>query len=92
MIRFTILKTLLLCQNGLLFKGESGVEGNNARASVIFVNPHISYSLYKGFSPYKERRVFFENPTQKIFLLSPCIPKFGGGWYIAKPNRPKTRT
>lgn len=44
MIRFTILKTLLLCQNGLLFKVESGVEGNNTRASVIFVNPHIIYA------------------------------------------------
>ncbi|ANV74581.1 hypothetical protein BCM43_29555 (plasmid) [Bacillus thuringiensis] len=43
MIRFIILKTLLLCQNGLLFKVESGVEGNNTRASVIFVNPHIIY-------------------------------------------------
>lgn len=33
-----------LVKKGLLFKGESGLEGNNARASVIFVNPHIIYA------------------------------------------------
>lgn len=33
-----------LVKKGLLFKGESGMEGNNARASVIFVNPHIIYA------------------------------------------------
>lgn len=33
-----------LVKKGLLFKGESGIEGNNARSSVIFVNPHIIYA------------------------------------------------
>lgn len=33
-----------LVKKGLLFKGESGIEGNNARASAIFVNPHIIYA------------------------------------------------
>lgn len=33
-----------LVKKGLLFKGESGIEGNNARASVIFVNPHVIYA------------------------------------------------
>ena len=60
----------------------------------LYINTFLTSPFYislKGFSPYKERRVFFEKPTQKIFLLSPCIPKFGGDWHVAKPNRPKTR-
>jgi len=33
-----------LVKKGLLFKGESGIEGNNAKAFAIFVNPHIIYA------------------------------------------------
>jgi hypothetical protein len=33
-----------LVKKGLLFKGESGVEGNNAKAYAIFVNPHVIYA------------------------------------------------
>ena len=33
-----------LVKKGLLFKGESGIEGNNAKAYAIFVNPHILYA------------------------------------------------
>lgn len=33
-----------LTKKGLLFKGESGIEGNNATAYAIFVNPHIIYA------------------------------------------------
>lgn len=33
-----------LKRKGLLFKGESGLEGNNARAYAIFINPHIIYA------------------------------------------------
>lgn len=33
-----------LVKKGLLFKGESGVEGNNAKAYAIFINPHIIYA------------------------------------------------
>ncbi|MED0668485.1 MarR family transcriptional regulator [Pseudobacillus badius] len=33
-----------LVKKGLIFKGESGVEGNNAKAYAIFVNPHILYA------------------------------------------------
>jgi predicted transcriptional regulator len=33
-----------LVKKGLLFKGDSGVEGNNAKAYAIFVNPHIIYA------------------------------------------------
>lgn len=27
-----------------MFKGESGIEGNNAKAYAIFLNPHIIYA------------------------------------------------
>ena len=33
-----------LVKKGLLFKGESGIEGNNAKAYAIFVNPHVLYA------------------------------------------------
>lgn len=33
-----------LVKKGLLFKGESGIEGNNAKAFAIFINPHIIYA------------------------------------------------
>jgi len=33
-----------LVKKGLLFKGESGVEGNNAKAYALFINPHIIYA------------------------------------------------
>lgn len=33
-----------LVRKGLLFKGESGVEGNNTKAFAVFVNPHIIYA------------------------------------------------
>lgn len=33
-----------LKKKGLLFKGESGLEGNNAKAYAIFINPHIIYA------------------------------------------------
>lgn len=33
-----------LKRKGLLFKGESGLDGNNAKAYAIFVNPHVIYA------------------------------------------------
>lgn len=33
-----------LVRKGILFKGISGIEGNNARAYAIFVNPHVIYA------------------------------------------------
>lgn len=33
-----------LVKKGLLFKGDSGVEGNNVKAYAIFVNPHVIYA------------------------------------------------
>lgn len=33
-----------LTKKGLIFKGESGIEGNNAKAYAIFLNPHIIYA------------------------------------------------
>lgn len=33
-----------LKRKGLLFKGESGLENNNAKAYAIFINPHIIYA------------------------------------------------
>lgn len=33
-----------LVKKGLIFKGESGVEGNNVKAYSLFLNPHIMYA------------------------------------------------
>lgn len=33
-----------LVKKGLLFKGESGVEGNNSKAFAVFVNPHVIFA------------------------------------------------
>lgn len=33
-----------LVRKGLLFKGDSGIEGNNAKAYAVFVNPHVIYA------------------------------------------------
>lgn len=33
-----------LVRKGILFKGDSGVEGNNAKAYAVFVNPHVIYA------------------------------------------------
>lgn len=33
-----------LTKKGLIFKGESGIEGNNAKSYAIFLNPHIIYA------------------------------------------------
>lgn len=33
-----------LVKKGLLFKGESGVDGNNAKAYAVFINPHVIYA------------------------------------------------
>lgn len=33
-----------LMKKGLVFKGESGLENNNAKAYAIFINPHIIYA------------------------------------------------
>ncbi|WP_441327050.1 hypothetical protein, partial [Klebsiella pneumoniae] len=33
-----------LVKKGILFKGDSGVEGNNAKAYAVFINPHVVYA------------------------------------------------
>lgn len=33
-----------LVKKGIIAKGESGVEGNNAKAYSLFINPHIAYA------------------------------------------------
>ncbi len=33
-----------LVKKGIIAKGESGIEGNNAKAYSLFVNPHIAYA------------------------------------------------
>ena len=33
-----------LVKKGILFKGDSGVEGNNAKAYAAFINPHVVYA------------------------------------------------
>lgn len=47
--------------------------------------------LLKGLFSTQGTESIFEKPTQKIFLLPPCIPKFGRCGHVAKPTRPKTR-
>jgi hypothetical protein len=56
-----------LKRKGLLFKGESGVEGNNAKAYAIFINPHIIYAGDKD-NVNKALQVMF-NRAMKMKIL-----------------------
>lgn len=47
--------------------------------------------LLRGFLSIQGTESIFEKPTQRIFLLPPCIPKFGRCEHVANPNKPKTR-
>ncbi|MDF2902760.1 MAG: hypothetical protein K0S25_398 [Bacillus sp. (in: firmicutes)] len=56
-----------LVKKGLLFKGESGVEGNNAKAYAIFVNPHIIYAGDKD-NVNEALQVMFNKPMKMKIL------------------------
>lgn len=56
-----------LKRKGLLFKGESGLEGNNAKAYAIFINPHIIYAGDKD-NVNKALQVMF-NKAMKMKIL-----------------------
>ncbi|MEB9863055.1 helix-turn-helix domain-containing protein, partial [Bacillus cereus] len=55
-----------LVKKGLLFKGDSGVEGNNAKAYAVFVNPHIIYAGDKDNVNEALKAIFYKSMKMKI--------------------------
>ncbi|PGU25170.1 hypothetical protein [Bacillus thuringiensis] len=55
-----------LVKKGVLFKGESGIEGNNAKASCLFVNPHIIFAGDKDNVPEHLQIMFFKAMKMKV--------------------------
>ncbi|MED2061431.1 helix-turn-helix domain-containing protein, partial [Bacillus thuringiensis] len=55
-----------LVKKGLLFKGDSGVEGNNAKAYAVFVNPHIIYAGDKDSVNEALQVMFYKAMKMKI--------------------------
>jgi len=60
-----------LVKKGILFKGESGIEGNNAKASCLFVNPHIIFAGDKDNVPEHLQVMFFKAMKMKILKELP---------------------
>jgi len=58
-----------LVKKGILFKGESGIEGNNAKASCLFVNPHIIFAGDKDNVPEHLQVMFFKAMKMKILKI-----------------------
>ena len=56
-----------LTKKGLIFKGESGLEGNNAKAYAIFINPHIIYTGDKD-NVNESLKVMFNKPMKMNIL------------------------
>ncbi|WP_436628141.1 hypothetical protein [Bacillus thuringiensis] len=55
-----------LVRKGILFKGLSGVEGNNAKACAVFVNPHIIYVGDKDSVNEALQVMFYKTMKMKI--------------------------
>lgn len=55
-----------LVKKGILFKGESGIEGNNAKAYAIFVNPHVIYAGDKDHVNEALQVMFYKAMKMKI--------------------------
>jgi len=55
-----------LVKKGLLFKGESGIEGNNGKAYSIFVNPHVLYAGDKDNVNEALQLMFYKSMKMKI--------------------------
>lgn len=55
-----------LVRKGILFKGLSGVERNNAKAYAVFVNPHIIYAGDKDSVNEALQVMFYKTMKMKI--------------------------
>lgn len=55
-----------LVRKGILFKGLSGIEGNNAKAYAVFVNPHIIYAGDKDSVNEALQVMFYKTMKMKI--------------------------
>src|SRR5690606_37287166 len=60
-----------LVKKGLLAKAESGIEGNNAKAYSIFVNPHIIFAGDKDNVPEHLQVIFHKAMKMAIFKKLP---------------------
>ncbi|ARV91417.1 hypothetical protein [Bacillus thuringiensis] len=60
-----------LVKKGILFKGESGIEGNNAKAFAVFVNPHVIYAGDKDNVNEALQVMFYKSMKMKILKELP---------------------
>lgn len=60
-----------LVKKGILFKGESGIEGNNAKAFAVFVNPHVIYAGDKDNVNEALQVMFYKAMKMKILKELP---------------------
>lgn len=62
----TSLSVNSLVKKGILAKVESGIEGNNAKAYSLFVNPHIIYAGDKANVNESLKAIFYKSMKMKI--------------------------
>ncbi|OUB42588.1 hypothetical protein [Bacillus thuringiensis] len=62
----TSLSVNSLVKKGILAKAESGIEGNNAKAYSLFVNPHIIYAGDKDNVNEALKAIFYKSMKMKI--------------------------
>ncbi|MEK5105098.1 helix-turn-helix domain-containing protein [Cytobacillus sp. FSL M8-0252] len=62
----TSLSVNSLVKKGILAKAESGIEGNNAKAYSLYVNPHIIYAGDKDNVNEALKTMFFKSMKMKI--------------------------
>lgn len=60
-----------LAKKGILAKAESGIEGNNAKAYSLFVNPHIIFAGDKDNVPEHLQVIFYKAMKMKILKNLP---------------------
>lgn len=67
----TSLSVNSLVKKGILAKAESGIEGNNAKAYSLFVNPHIIYAGDKDNVNEALKANFYKSMKMKILKELP---------------------
>ncbi|HEK9104013.1 TPA: MarR family transcriptional regulator, partial [Bacillus pseudomycoides] len=67
----TSLSVNSLVKKGILAKAESGIEGNNAKAYSLFVNPHIIYAGDKDNVNEALKAIFYKAMKMKILKELP---------------------
>ncbi|HDR7613192.1 TPA: hypothetical protein QCX47_004946 [Bacillus mycoides] len=60
-----------MVKKGILAKAESGIEGNNAKAYSLFVNPHIIYAGDKDNLNETLKAIFYKAMKMKILKELP---------------------